>query len=285
MKHFLLFSISSLMIFSSCSYYTPNAERKIATYNQVDFEKIDDLSSKDIEIIKKSVVYLETNSGYKCTGTVVSKTFILTAAHCVRTMRTMFALPDRMIKIYDYKHNLIATSTDSYVHKKYLDAKSKDYDIAYVGINSDAFNNFVPARATSENFALNEDVLTLGFGKNIEKMLNPENVDDNNFNWGERLMGIKGKIGPAAIENSFFSFFKKPIPLTLHSMKFSDGDTLVPGDSGGPVFKLDNMEIVGVNSGCADIPKESCFFQKYIEYNDSDFARFDKDSYDNSAPK
>ncbi|MNL18127.1 hypothetical protein D3C87_1392590 [compost metagenome] len=127
--------------------------------------------------------------------------------------------------------------------------------------------------------------MTLGFGKNLEKTLNPQKEDDNNFAWGERLMGIRGKIGPAAIEKSFFSFFNEPRALTLHAMIFSDGDSTVPGDSGGPVFKLDNMEIIGVNSGCAEIPETTCFFQKYIEYNDIDFVKFDKNSYDSSPIK
>ncbi|WP_394835562.1 trypsin-like serine protease [Pendulispora rubella] len=178
-----------------------------------------------------SVVYIVMDGKYGCSGSVISSTVVLTAAHClagfssfeVRTGTKAGSSPTSKLAVKEV-----------HAHPSYdpNGAADQKYDIGVIVLsNATSLSPLTIGRTALTNSAVGKDVRLVGYGWN----------DGVSKSGG----GVKREITVAVKE--------------LKSDDFSVGEygrTSCHGDSGGPAF-LDG-KIVGVTSYGYDYPWEAC---------------------------
>lgn len=249
------------------------------------------------EISKSTVAVFDTFQGGTCTGTLLSKNIILTAAHCVQSGKGFLAVLFGL----DLKSAAKFDASESLGHNRYLEAMEDlekilqaiidvtlpgderqqklfaamdDYknwgDIALIKIDQDAPAGYVPASLLEDGrYLQNGATITLA-GYGITKPYseqNPEAKDESIL----RKVDIK-------ISNAVFSE-------TEISFDQTEGRGACHGDSGGPAFiKIgDKLKLFGITSRGLKDPEDSCrqfsgytYFPAYKTWVSETIAKWEK---------
>jgi V8-like Glu-specific endopeptidase len=220
---------------------------------------------------EKSTVFISLNKDFNtingCSGTVISEHFILTAAHCLVGLDKNNLHGIKIIQgnnAQDLHESNVYKVSAVYPNPYFLFSNNKDSSLGDIGLiktkENILKNGLVISKITIDNPILNENVLSIGFGKtgdlhkdsfglkrwNFSKVTfplkyNKESYDrrfnDNNFIYAKNLKYLN------------FTFSHNPSETFLISEKVSaqDGQTC-GGDSGGPQFVLRKGELVLISN-------------------------------------
>jgi hypothetical protein len=158
-----------------------------------------------------------------CTGTLIGRHTVLTAAHCV----TDSSAPQTvLLPVSFYLDSLSGQrlqAVEVVVHSEYVGGNSSD--LALVRLDTDL--SFPPAQLSPRPPLAGESVLMIGFGKSGEP--------DDTFGTKRRAENVVGKVYAQS-----FSIFGSG----------GTNGNLCDGDSGGPTFAVrDNQEVlIGIHS-------------------------------------
>lgn len=196
------------------------------------------LVSADEKIAKSTVslIMLGDESMGTCTGTLISKKLILTAAHCMRGIKHVLAVfgnIESVSQLTSEKLQAIGTiPVDSAaVNAGFAASGGRVDDIALLKLRADAPAGFEPVPMATVNPAPGTPVILAGYGNSHDPFSGLSSDDNTLRKIGKTLKLIYGK-----------------------SLVFDNKGTGVSnGDSGGPAYIEDaagNLTVVGVtNSG------------------------------------
>jgi secreted trypsin-like serine protease len=251
----LLITLSAALILSACGpqKFSDSSSREGIINGHV-------ASSNDTNTKSVVGIYLDTKMGSRplrqlCTGTLIAKDLVLTAAHCMDENITDRA--DKLLVSFGGK--TIKTEADLQLvtlrrvarmkhHENWepiiavADIQAPLYDIALLKLEEEAPGGFVSAQLPSADLTLNEgnEVMVYGFGYTGQSKL----VEADN------LMSANLKVN-----NWEFS--------PTHFQSLVDPTGTCSGDSGGPAFIKDNngkLVVVGVTS----FGDKSCHVSSYF---------------------
>ncbi len=199
--------------------------------------------------------YFTNRKSFICSGTVLSKNVVLTAAHCVteyQTEEVRRLLPVSLLSV----NNAFAFWGGSIdvekvlVPNEYLHASSlRDlgYDIALIKLKSDLPSEYVPAMvATDFASAMRKDLFSAGFG-----VTDPETSSDQQDFVGNLAVGrISIDLNDRIEETTTVSPANRDFSNLLKLDVLKSEVLLCKGDSGGPVYFEENGKVVvlGVHS-------------------------------------
>ncbi len=147
-------------------------------------------------------IYIENNRGDRCTGTVIGRRALLTAAHCIED--------SRVIKPVDATIHPFVASCD--IHPLY---EGDDFDIA-ICYSENPFDDIEPASLSATGPFMGEMITLSGYGCTSSDRTGG---NDGLFRYG-------------------FSRVDVTVGL-LNSFHTSDDSTICSGDSGGASYKFD----------------------------------------------
>ncbi|XP_063706892.1 serine protease 42-like [Culicoides brevitarsis] len=207
---------------------------------------------------------------YKCGGTIISDTFILTAAHCVLEHGNLL-IPER-IKVHLGRHNLKVFDQNSQEFSVFriichenFNRETVRHDIALLKLSTSViFTKFIqPACLPLENFDISDQVGTvIGFGRTEKGELS--NV------LREAKMKVPKTMACLDSNRDFYGLF-------LYDGNFCAGEldakkAACSGDSGGGMyFKINDLWVVRgiVSVGMRNEEKEEgCSPDSYVLYTD-----------------
>jgi len=235
MKNFLLL-ISATAMLAACapadmngSFVQPDSQDNI-----VGGEPVGRLSA----IGRSTVGIYESKIGYICTGTLVAKNIVLTAAHCVdpkaKDLRIIFAADMKGVA-----KERTRKVTNAIVHEKYTDkvVAQEMFDIALLKFEGEPVIGYTPAKILFDSSAVYSGMKTIvaGYGLNRTAIvqggagtLRTTNLEVDNANYSntEALLGQSTSRG------------------------------ICSGDSGGPAYLQVNgeLQVWGVASRGDSIP-------------------------------
>lgn len=223
-------------------------------------------------IAKSTVGVFDTFQGGACTGTLLSKNVILTAAHCVQSgkgyLKILFGLDlsaakkveateakghDRYTEAMDDLEKILQTIVDSTLpgdeRQQKIFVAMDEYknwgDLALIKIGEDAPAEFVPAEILEDGrYIQNGSTITLA-GYGITKPYSEQKPDDKDETI---LRKVDIKVANAVFSETEVSFDQ------------SEGRGACHGDSGGPAYvKIgDKIKLFGITSRGLSDPDDSC---------------------------
>ncbi len=223
-------------------------------------------------IAKSTVAVFDTFQGGACTGTLLSKNVILTAAHCVQSgkgyLKVLFGLDlksahsidaleakghDRYMEAMDDLEKILQAILDVTLpgdeRQQKLFAAMDDYknwgDVALIKIGEDAPAGFVPAEVLEDGrYLQNGATITLA-GYGITKPYSEQKPDDKDESI---LRKVDTKISNAVFSETEMSFDQ------------TEGRGACHGDSGGPAYvKIgEKLKLFGITSRGLNDPDDSC---------------------------
>lgn len=201
--------------------------------------------------IAKSMVYVSTR-GSACSGTLVAnadktKTYVLTAAHCVlyegtlelrRNFEILFGIhpknPEHMRKVSKVKLHPKEKLSESFIlaRRGYV-----THDIALLEIEGDLPPGFIPAQIESLDHLGDHEIQIAGYG-------------------GPIALARQGtlQLDERSIRKTFI--FGRCFYSALHGIQKSEGAAIEAGDSGGPIFYVDDEGIVKIVAISSSRPTE-----------------------------
>lgn len=226
----------------------------------------------DDVIAKTTVAVLDVFQGGACTGTLLTKNVILTAAHCVQNgagfLKVAFGLDvatakkvaakeskghDRYTEAMEDLEKILQTIIDTTVpgaeRQEKLFAAMDDYknwgDIALVKISEDAPVGFEPAEVLEDGRYLQNGAMMTLAGYGITKPYSEQKPEDKDETI---LRKVDIKIANAVFSETEVSFDQ------------TEGRGACHGDSGGPAFvKIgEKLKLFGITSRGLNDPEDSC---------------------------
>ena len=189
-----------------------------------------------------------------CTGTAISSSVLLTAAHCVYdetkvNVLEIFWIVDAFSKpVYDAKKTLITGTATAHPNFKVPVPASYPYDIAAINFPQGTFKNFamvstVPAR-------VGDEVTLVGYGYNGGPVVGREFGKSKIFD----VINDKSTVPKESAfpEDLFRDWYSTMYWLKVKKNSVGISGT-VPGDSGGPLFL--NNQLVGILRGGSAVYK------------------------------
>lgn len=183
-----------------------------------------------------SLIMLNDEAMGTCTGTLLSKRLILTAAHCMTNMKyalAVFGNIDSVSSVTIEKLQALGMIgvVDAAVHKGFAASGGKNDDIALLKLKTNAPAGFEPVPMVTSRPAVGTPVILAGFGNSYDPFSEQDADDRTLRKIGKSLKLVYGK-----------------------SLVFDNKGTGVShGDSGGPAYIEDaqgNLIVAGVtNSG------------------------------------
>lgn len=226
----------------------------------------DDIARSTVMLLQTG--FLETGRG-QCSGTLVAKDLILTAAHCVVNLETGETYPASRFRIYfgnleregngphDWKESRAREVKQVIAHPEYnpLLDPDKDFhvhDIALVRIKDEAPSDFREVKLLSDLSILTPmlPVTIAGYG-NIKFYGDPEEPRSR------RLRSFQTKIRDAQSSRTGMVTFYRPSQVSTQEEYIQLVGGMAAGDSGGPGFVKheEQLYVFGVASGYRhDIP-------------------------------
>jgi hypothetical protein len=191
--------------------------------------------TRDPDGFRKHVVTIRNNNGGHCTGIVLSKRVILTAAHCF-TRPGGYYIGYLNPAFLTQRVNILAVTLHPQYNTGAAYGKAHLHDLALVQLVSDLPPSMVPVILPAKSPVLREDVTPVGFG------LSDPNRSDSSLVLRELSLKV-----------AEFSPERGEINLTPTGAYMSaPGHASCKGDSGGPALRFNNdlkkQEVLGVLS-------------------------------------
>lgn len=237
-----LFNLSAaatlVLTLSACSAERQSGSIDLAGQNIVGGTETDDSSPVAKHVV--AIVGMGASGPYTCTGTLITKNIVMTAAHCVpaNKMKVVFTKNIQQT-VTAQKQELIRTVVSKVVHPKWagtVAVNGDNGDIALIKFDGNLPLGFAPAKVSISAALLQKEmtVLQIGFG-----MSNPEEKSGSGILRNSETT-ILGATGPSQIV-----------------VEQRQGRGVCFGDSGGPSFVKVNDEFVvwGVASAVTANPQ------------------------------
>lgn len=175
--------------------------------------------------------------GQSCTGTLISKRLVVTAAHCIQD--ALGNIPEIGVNFVTYKRDVgkdrEIKAVDAKIHPLYTSSMNFIGDIAWIKLSRDAFSDYRPVPVLMNPYHLRhkDEVLLTGFG--FYSMENDQFLSD----------------AKRTAKTTFNRYYKGPLYNSFFATGPTEGVGPCYGDSGGPVYAKYNSEwvVMGVTNG------------------------------------
>jgi secreted trypsin-like serine protease len=213
-------------------------------------------------------VSIRVSNSHICGGSVISSTYILTAAHCLASLKSISTLSVNAGSTYLSVIRQQRSASQIYIHQNY-DAKTFVNDIAVIGLSSPLNMNdrsiariCLPLSTSTDYPPANATVIAIGWGvlstgskvtSNILEQVTLQVISKTAVNCQKSVYNANVQFC-AGVQGGGKGILKNEIFIERgNSLFFVD---TCQGDSGGPLMMFSNghWELVGITSygiGCA----------------------------------
>ncbi|MBN2724564.1 MAG: trypsin-like serine protease [Deltaproteobacteria bacterium] len=213
--------LTFLSFFASCQENQPLNTETISTNRPIFY------GDPDTSTAHKAVVYLESNTGFSCTGTVIAPTWVLTAGHCVEGVSSI----DVKIGNSSYSYDYSVASVDIIQHPNYVGTSQNIYnDIALIELESDVSSVLNPIPILPPSLAISDSderstmLEFVGYGLT------------ETYSSGVKLT-VDHVLGDQCSSSNYCSIQTSPYSIPPGSISYGqNGGGPCSGDSGGPAF-------------------------------------------------
>lgn len=269
--------VSTLSLLTGCSPTLDTATNHNNAESNSDHIVGGSLVLRKSEIASSTVAVYDLIQKVICTGSLIEKNIVVTAAHCINP------LPGSMVVVFDVNLNTVYQSVSTYqqllrhpkvrtvqriqIAPEWADLQNKNLaystpneaDIAVIRIAGQAPKGFIPiARLKDTNTLYNGALVTVaGYGRTIG-FGDKKNLSNGNS-------GILRQVEVPIFDANFSS--------TEISLDQTSGKGACRGDSGGPAFiRIDGRNfLIGIGSRVESDPEQSCtrysIYTRITSYN------------------
>lgn len=242
-----LLASSALVLFAACGQMTPqNTTEAQQTIEASAMDKSEGIIGgtpvQANDPIARSTVMIygftgKKGQGYICTGSILSDSIILTAAHCIATA------PNKLVLVFGVDANnpnakpemrrvSAAVQNPSYNARK--NQQTDTGDVALIKFDGGLPQGYIPARTLPGNVVNGENVVLAGYGVTSMSAPQAPNAGANNAQGSQSNDGAGTlRKTDVRVENAGFSTTEVQLDQT-------NGTGACHGDSGGPAYVVAN---------------------------------------------